>query len=117
LEGKLNATTALHKALCEAFELQSDWKAPLPVIELGTEFTDADPVAVLHEVFCKIGKLQEDDQALRQILGLPAADRGRYFDQQRISYSFRREFSAYRCKSPADPEIQVVLRALGFSLI
>lgn len=115
LEGKLNATAELHKALCRSFVLSSDWQAPLTSVELRTDFIDNDLDIVLPSLLGQVCALQEDDQDLHQLIELPVAERAVAFDRLRRNYSLRREFSAYRCPDIQDARTKQLLTDLGFS--
>jgi erythronate-4-phosphate dehydrogenase len=116
LESKLNATAGLHRQLCEIKALQSDWSPPLPLINLALDLPVANLHSALDTLLGQICRLQDDDRYLRRIIDVPAARRAAYFDQQRITYPLRREFSAYRLRSVRNEYVKQQLTNLGFKL-
>ena len=116
LEGKLNATAGLHHALCHTYGLKSDWRAPLPQIELSTDLPAGDTATLLSVVLEEVSRLRQTDAQLRQLLELPAGERASAFDRQRRNYALRREFSAYLCRRPLGEDLRRQLLDLGFSL-
>ena len=116
LEGKLNATESLHKALSKAFSLQASWEAPLPTIGIEKDLNRFELSPALRYLCRESCNIEADDQNLRQLPDLPVNERAAYFDSLRVSYRFRREFAAHRVALPLNPSAQSTLRELGFGL-
>ena len=109
-DGKVNGTTMVCRSACDF--LQSRTGVP-PVQSSAKDGQDASPALamppspharltldasgrsdedVLREAALTVYDIEADDRRLRAIAGLPAGERGAYFDRLRKEYPQRREF-------------------------
>ena len=65
---------------------------PSPHASLTVDATGRSDEDVLREVALTVYDIEADDRRLRAIAGLPAGERGAYFDRLRKEYPQRREF-------------------------
>jgi erythronate-4-phosphate dehydrogenase len=107
LEGKLNGTAMVYRALCAFLGVEPAWKpedaiparaAGLPLGGFGGRdaalaHLDREGVASLADAVAAIYPILRDDEALRKTVGMTPAERGRAFDLLRKAYPVRREFS------------------------
>ena len=96
-DGKVNGTTMVYQAACKAVGAAPDWDArpllpPSPHARLTLDATGRDDEDVLREAALAVYDIEADDRRLRAIAGLPAGERGAYFDRLRKEYPQRREF-------------------------
>ncbi|MBI5684609.1 MAG: 4-phosphoerythronate dehydrogenase [Verrucomicrobia bacterium] len=96
-DGKVNGTTMVYQAACKAIGATADWDArpllpPSPHARLTLDATGRDDEDVLREAALTVYDIEADDRQLRAIAGLPAGERGAYFDRLRKEYPQRREF-------------------------
>ena len=96
-DGKVNGTTMVYQAACKAVGVAADWDArpwlpPSPHAQLTLDATGRDDEDVLLEAALTVYDIEADDRRLRAIAGLPAGERGAYFDRLRKEYPQRREF-------------------------
>ncbi len=94
LEGKVNGTVIIYKALCKFLGEQPVWKPSLPVIEtpvINLNHT-CNCVEELNDVISKIYDIKKDDAKMRAISAMPKAQIPKYFDTLRKEYPLRREF-------------------------
>ena len=118
-DGKVNGTRQIHEAACAFLGVTSDWD-PEPLLptpdhpEIRVEGAASTMDAVRAAVLT-VYDIRKDDKALRQIITMPPANRGTWFDSLRKNYPRRREFRNTRViVEPSDSETQEVLANLGF---
>jgi erythronate-4-phosphate dehydrogenase len=97
LDGKVNGTEMIYAAACRRLGVEPCWTAAqgLPRPEFPEMFIRAEgrPIEeVVREAVLTAYPIEEDDEALREILTLPAAARPARFDELRKTYPVRREF-------------------------
>jgi len=130
LDGKVNGTVMLHRALCEFLGVRDEWRPEIhvappedAVIELTAPAvaTSSEPsadacLAAVATAVRHVYDIWRDDAALRCILNLPPHQRPQYFDRLRKEYPVRREFSRYTVclRINVCPETAQVLEGLGF---
>ncbi len=117
LDGKLNGTNQIYRAACEFLGVAPQWQieSALPVIAESTIRLDenfATTETKLDRLIKCVYDITADDRRLRALLNLPAAERGRYFDELRKKYPVRREFQNYTVSGGNDVAAQI--KALGF---
>ena len=121
LDGKLNGTNQIYRAACEFLGVTPQWQIekalPLiaePVIQLEENFEPHE--RKLDTLIKRVYDITADDRRLRAILNLPAAERGRYFDELRKNYPVRREFHNYVVSSTlGENELTGQIKVLGFN--
>lgn len=122
LDGKVNGTIMLRHALCRLLGRELDMQtADLlpepPVPHLTLDAMGLSEQAVLHQAMTAIYDIQRDDRDMRPINGLPANQRGPFFDQLRKNYPVRREAANTRVSlSNASSVLQKKLSLLGFAV-
>lgn len=117
LDGKLNGTNQIYHAACEFLGVAPQWQieSALPVIAESTirlEENFETTETKLDRLIKRVYDITADDRRLRALLNLPAAERGRYFDELRKKYPVRREFQNYTVSGGNDVAAQI--KALGF---
>lgn len=122
LDGKMNALRMNYEAVCRFLSHPIDqWinmLLPNPALpEIKINSNQASIEQVLRDVVRQCYDICTDDRLLRQILLLPAQDRGKYFSKLRAEYCIRREFfnSTVSISNEAK-NIGEVLRLLGFKV-
>jgi erythronate-4-phosphate dehydrogenase len=97
LDGKVNGTAMLYRAVCKFLKHDSIWdptevmpQPEIPFIEVdASRDKDEDE---LRKVVRQIYDIERDDVALRKISSLPESQRGSFFHRLRKEYPVRREF-------------------------
>lgn len=120
-DGKVNGTRQLYEAYCAFSGTTPTWDpSPLlpgpecPFLEVNG---DGDPVVEVRNAVLSVYDIREDDKRLRQIITLPAEERGKYFDRLRKEYPRRREFHNTRVRvTPDNPALHNTLASLGFAV-
>ena len=123
LDGKVNGTVMLHRALCATLgrsemlsvkDLLSEPAADEIVLD-GAAGTDQQ---LLARAMTSIYDIMRDDQALREVTTLPPGQRGDYFDNLRKNYPCRREapFKPVRLRG-SRPCLIAKLTELGFRMV
>lgn len=120
-DGKLNGTTMIYNAVCQHLGIRPTW-SPAGLFA-APEFADlwlsehGDDESAIGWAVWHAYDISRDDEELRKLLALPAADGGGHFDALRAKYPYRREFSAYTVKVPARlTPAAVALDVLGFQV-
>lgn len=120
-EGKHRGLEMIYRAACEFLECEPQWSLAdaLPpysfVIQADLTQDDASLVQTLVR---QAYDIEQDDQALRKVCDLPAAERGAGFDGLRKNYPVRREFPYYRVSLPPQRDkLASCLSQLGFSVL
>ncbi len=119
LEGKINGTKMIYRALCKFFQQKPGWIPLLPnIINCEKIVKDKKSSELnLYELISSIYNIEEDDRKMRNIIKLKTEDQSKYFDQLRKEYPLRREFSNYTVHLGNDEHhLEKILRALGFNL-
>jgi erythronate-4-phosphate dehydrogenase len=120
LEGKVNGTVIIYKALCKFLGEQPVWKPSLPVIETPVKNLNhtGNSVEELNSIISKIYDIKKDDAKMRGISAMPKAQIPKYFDTLRKEYPLRREFNNFKIKlTTPDKELVNILTALRFECI
>jgi len=121
LDGKVNGTVMLYRAVCEFLGVSPVWHPqeslpppPRPVVSVGTDARSDE--AVIRDVVASVYPIERDDAALRGIVGVSLEQRGRYFDRLRREYPVRREFqnTVVQFQGPSRPTLVEKLRGIGF---
>ncbi len=120
LDGKIAGMIMIYKATCKYFGLEAkldieDFLPEPDVPQLKISPDSGDEQDVLRQAAEKIYKIAEDDSKLRQILDVPAEERGKYFSDLRKNYPVRREFQNTKIISPAE-DIAEKFRGMGFKV-
>lgn len=97
LDGKIAGMIMIYKAACKYFGIEvknaiRDFLPEPEVPRLKINAENSDEQEVLSQAVEKIYKITGDDSRLRQILDMPAEERGKYFTDLRKNYPVRREF-------------------------
>lgn len=121
LDGKLRGTDMIYRAACAYFSEPVTWDVgrvlpPAAAIDLTAEAaTGAEAMACAAVLGCYDAR--GDDEHLRRLFELAAAERPAYFDRLRKHYPVRREFAATPLRhGPLTAEQQRLLAGVGFSL-
>lgn len=117
LEGKVNATALLHRALATFLGQEGSWRPELPLVPAATKVVASDGTLaeVLHAATTQVYDLRRDDRALRELAASPLADRARRFEALRAAYALRREFANYAIHlQPMAIDKAAALQAVGF---
>lgn len=119
LEGKLDGTLMLYRALCRFLQRGESWQPHLPAVDSPqlTVRGDTGVEQAVYEATSAVCPIRRDDAELRHLLQLPAEGRATYFDALRQNYPLRREFLNYRVHlQPADLNCAAMLAAVGFNV-
>ncbi len=97
MEGKVNATSMLYKALLKFVNKKDEWVPtslllPSKKIKVCDTFSQNDDEETIEKIVNKIYDLERDDSNLRKILNLKLNERSKYFEELRNNYKLRREF-------------------------
>jgi len=122
LDGKMNALRMNYEAVCRFLSLPIDididtlvQDPALPEIKINTMKLSIEQT--LREIVKECYDICLDDQILRQLISLPEAKRGNYFQKLRAEYRIRREFVNSTVSLPnTAKKITDVLRLLGFKV-
>jgi erythronate-4-phosphate dehydrogenase len=116
-DGKVRGTGMLLDAASAFFFKSKSWNVqavlagePVTVLEL----TGASNV--VHTAVTSVCPLLRDNEAMRGLLRLTPAERGKAFDALRKNYPKRLEFSHFQVNC-ADPQNRRLLEGLGFGLV
>jgi erythronate-4-phosphate dehydrogenase len=119
-DAKLAGTTMTYRAVCKHLGAEPKWSPEglLPEPEpadgvIGSAEQD-DESAVTWAVW-RAYDVTHDDDELRRVLPMPAADRAAHFDRLRSEYPLRREFGAHTVRVHGQRTSLIeTLAALGF---
>lgn len=122
LDGKVNGTYQIYKAVCEKFNFRLDWdpykSIPEPKnesIKISEKFEKLE--YKLLEIVKKVYDIRRDDKNLREILNLNIQSSGYYFDQLRKEYPIRREFYNTKVILPFCKRLLLdPIQSLGFNV-
>jgi len=119
LDGKANGTQMIYQAACRFLGCEPEWSAraqlpPVTPAHVRLETRGRSLAELLGMALAPFYRVTDDDAALRRLIGLPEAERGRAFQQYRNQYLPRRELHGVRFTlSPAHPVAARVLSVLG----
>ena len=117
LEGKVNGTMILYKALCDFLKVSPTWKPQLPIIEDRITASDSNLETTLQSIFTSIYNINKDDLNLRKIAEFEVKEGEAYFDSLRRNYLLRREFSNYTLKlSNQNKKLEKLLKTFRFKI-
>lgn len=96
-DGKVAGLMMIYRAVCEYFDLDVQRDAgdflPAPEVpEIKVDERAADEQTVIHDTVQQVYVINRDDFNTREILLVPEATRGGFFDDLRKNYPVRREF-------------------------
>lgn len=97
LDGKIAGMIMIYRAVCTHFGLETKFDAesflPEPMVgEIRIEPSNGLEQNIIHKTVQQVYPINRDDFNTREILMVPAAERGRFFDDLRKNYPVRREF-------------------------
>lgn len=100
-DGKVAGMIMIYEAFCSHFGIKATHKIDdfLPASIVPSLDIDARSVheqTVIRNAVKELYDIMADDRNMRQILALPAAEQGKYFDKLRKDYPVRREFQNTR---------------------
>lgn len=119
LEGKVNGTTMIYKALCNYLGVKPVWFPEMPEINdrqinIGGAETTLD---LLNALLNKSYPIVNDDKLLREQNSIGEDQRGSYFDGLRKNYHFRRELQNYYVNSSqVKPAHEKLVKDLGVNI-
>jgi len=116
-DGKVNGTVQVYEAACRFLGIPPAWDpAPLlPEPDMPEVTVYSDEPDALSRTVRAVYDIMRDDAAMRDLLGMPDAAHGAYFDRLRKEYWRRREFQNTRtCVSPPDQRLERQLAGIGF---
>jgi erythronate-4-phosphate dehydrogenase len=119
LEGKVNGTLIIYKALCHFLGEQAIWNPSLPSVESPGIIPEqaAGNEEILENIINSIYNIKIDDNGMRKLNSLPKEQISSYFDTLRKEYPLRREFSNYKISlDKSDEELTNILKALRFEI-
>jgi len=120
-DGKVRGTEMIYETACKFFGVTPTWRLTdhLPATPIRQrKFLDSvnDEEVIRASIFGSYD-IRQDDAHLRQILNMPEAERGAYFDRLRKTYPIRREFPSHEIViSKPRRELAEKLRGIGFSV-
>lgn len=96
-DGKIAGLMMIYHAACRHFDLRVDKRIeeflPPPLVpEIRVEGPIKDPQKTIHDIVQQVYAIHRDDFNMREILMVPAEQRGNFFDDLRKNYPIRREF-------------------------
>lgn len=119
LEGKINGTEIIFKALCNYlntnvsfnFRIAPPQNSTININESG--FIEED----IEKIISSIYPIKRDDKSMREMIKLNPEERRKYFDLMRKNYPVRREFNNYTIKNgDVNPTISKILKDLRFNI-
>ena len=118
LEGKVNGTLMIYRALCTFLGLKPEWLPVYPAISDSTiKVSKADTEEkLISSVLSSIYDIKEDDRKLKETFLREEKNTAQYFDQLRRDYPLRREFSNYTASGNISSEIALILQELRFKI-
>lgn len=120
LEGKVNGTTMIYKALCNYLDVEPEWSPEMPEIsdrqiDIGSAETTLD---LLNALLNKSYPILDDNKLLREQNSIGEDQRGNYFDGLRKNYHFRRELQNYNASSSqVKSKHEKILKDLGVNIV
>ncbi|MHC4295873.1 MAG: 4-phosphoerythronate dehydrogenase [Planctomycetota bacterium] len=122
LDGKIAGMVMIYSAVCEHFSLKPKFGIedflPKPVVpQLQADRNAESEQGAISSAVRAIYDINRDDSGLRQILDMPAEERGGYFDGLRKNYPVRREFQNTRVVvEDANSPLAKKLAGIGFGV-
>lgn len=117
LEGKVNGTVILRKALCNYLKSSSPWVPKLPPVNDKIVTSKTEIQQSLQKIFSSIYDIRKDDSQIRKITEVDNKERGSYFDSLRKNYLLRREFTNYKVEMRNENNVlEEMLKTLRFSV-
>jgi erythronate-4-phosphate dehydrogenase len=120
VEGKINGTIMIYKALCKSIGYDPGWRySPVKrkknLLEINsTGIFEKDINSIISQVY----KITSDDSDLRKVLEMSRDDIAIYFDLLRKNYNLRKEFFNYDIDAASwGNEIKRALKSLRFNLL
>jgi erythronate-4-phosphate dehydrogenase len=101
LEGKINGTEMIFKALCDYLNTNINFnfkKNPPQNSIINFEQLDVFEKNI-YDFISKVYPIEQDDQKMREISKLSSEEIGKYFDLMRKNYPVRREFNNYTVRA------------------
>jgi erythronate-4-phosphate dehydrogenase len=120
LEGKINGTMMMKKALDKSLGRKNNYRIHRPIVEHNQLTLSSKPEIqeILAEASRYIYDVDIDTAALKKSMQLDPTERGKYFDALRKDYNLRREFDNYTIElRPFDEEKAKVLQAFRFKVV
>ncbi len=121
-DGKIAGLMMIYQAACRHFGLPlekriEEFLPPPPVPEIRIEQPIEDPQETIHDIVQQVYPIHRDDFNMREILMVPAAQRGKFFDDLRKNYPVRREFQNTTVIIPKGTSpLLTQLQGLGFKV-
>ena len=113
---KVRGTQMVYQSACSFLGRAPAWLPPdMPAGMEPPHFNLAGSHDPLFDAIMNVYSVMDDDRRLRQLLSLPEAQAGPYFDQLRKTYPVRLECSQTRLADCPNAE-RTVLKQLGFTL-
>jgi erythronate-4-phosphate dehydrogenase len=124
LDGKVAGMIMIYKAACEHFGLEPEFNAASflsapAVSEIKVSLDVGGEQSIIHQAVQQVYAINRDDFNTREILMVPDAERGRFFDDLRKNYPVRREFQNTRIVLTAEPakkKLAKKLKGIGFQV-
>jgi erythronate-4-phosphate dehydrogenase len=120
-EGKHRGLEMIYQAACRFLKVEPQWSLAeaLPPYSFVIEpDLTLDDLSLIHSLVSTAYDIEKDDQAMRQLPGMSADQRGTWFDSLRKNYPVRREFPYYRVLLPAQRDrLAGCLSQLGFTVL
>ncbi|MDP4174028.1 MAG: 4-phosphoerythronate dehydrogenase [Bacteroidota bacterium] len=119
LEGKVNGTEMIFKALSSYLKSGLSFNPELPIVpdQQITLKANASKESILNKAFSYAYEISQDDVQMRKALEMTEEEKAKYFDLLRKDYKLRREFSNYLIRlEPFSQDTGDILRAFRFKL-
>lgn len=121
LEGKVQGTETIYRAVCRFLGLPARKKAgqflPEPAMNKLAFTSSAEAVPAAYTAIRACYDPRRDDANLRRALALPQSERAVAFDNLRRDYPVRREFSSVKIQlKGTSKSLQDTFKGLGFKL-
>ncbi|NIA16305.1 MAG: 4-phosphoerythronate dehydrogenase PdxB [Nitrospiraceae bacterium] len=117
-DGKVNGTRQIYEAACRYLGVEAAWdpQSLLPAPECPEVTVDGRAADTLHTAVRTVYDIRRDDDAMRGLLSMAAAERPAAFDRLRKEYPRRREFfNTVARVDPPDAALMAQLEGVGFS--
>jgi erythronate-4-phosphate dehydrogenase len=120
LDGKIAGMIMIYNAACKHFGLEPEFNAasflPVPAVgEIKVGLDANEEQNIIHETVQQVYAINKDDFNTREILMVPEANRGRFFDDLRKNYPVRREFQNTKViVKNEDSSLARKLKGVGF---
>lgn len=117
LEGKINGTSMVYKALSKFAGMNGSWTAPHPPVEHSERVLQPgkDAWGAVGDLLCSIYEPLRDTEAMKQMMKMSDSEGRAHFDQLRKHYPLRREFFNYRVDAQGyGDDVGAIVKALRF---